>query len=435
MAGFQQWAGGIAPGGMRRVLKAVIVVALVAAGPAAAQAADYAPVTTPGPKLSVPEKELAAALKCSDGVDGTASREPVLMVPGTTLNPDVNFEWNWLRALGAQHIPHCTVRSPDDAMADIQVNGEYIVYAIREMHHRTGQKVQIVGFSQGGMAPRWALRFWPDTRTLVDDLVGLSPSNHGTDDATNICAAGGCAPAIWQQTPNSDFMAALNSIQETFGGVDYTSAYTRDDEVVVPNQDAETGSSSLRTGDGARANIAAQDICPGHYVEHLGMGSYDAVAYAIAMDALTHPGPADPARVDRAACSQLAQPGVDNSTFATDYANYTAYVARVLATYPHVPEEPPLACYATASCPVAPATTRHCVRSSAVTLRLRTLRGHHLERVRIKADGKRLRVRRRHGRFVARIHLRRGLTVVRISARARSGRKLGAVRRYRRCAG
>jgi hypothetical protein len=284
------------------------------------------------------------------------------------------------------------------------------------------------------MAPRWALRFWPDTRALVDDLVGLSPSNHGTDDATTICAAGGCAPAIWQQTPDSNFLAALNSVQETFAGVDYTSAYTRDDEVVIPNQDAETGSSSLRTGDGTLANIAAQDICPGHYVEHLGMGSYDAVAYAIAMDALTHPGPADPARIDRSACSQLAQPGVDDSTFATDYANYTTYVARVLATYPHVSEEPPLACYATATCLAAPAASGHCVRRSVVTLQLRTLHGRHLAGVRIRANGKRLQVRRRHGRFVARIPLRRRLTVVRISARTRSGRKLRAVRRYRRCA-
>ena len=30
------------------------------------------------------------------------------------------------------------------------------------------------------MIPRWALRFWPDTRVMVDHVVGLSPSNHGT---------------------------------------------------------------------------------------------------------------------------------------------------------------------------------------------------------------------------------------------------------------
>jgi hypothetical protein len=391
-------------------------------------------VEKPGPKLSVPDADLAAALKCSNGVDRTAVRQPVLMVPGTTLNPEVNFGWNWLRALSADGIPYCALRSPDDAMADIQVNGEYIVYAIREMHRRTGRKVQIVGFSQGGMAPRWALRFWPDTRDLVDDLVGLSPSNHGTDDATTICAAGGCAPAIWQQKPDSRFMAALNSAQETFAGISYTSAYTRFDEVVVPNQAPETGSSSLRTGDGDRANIAIQDVCPGHYVEHLGMGSYDAVAYAIAIDALTHPGPADPARIDSAVCSQLAQPGVDSSTFATDYANYLAYVARVLATYPHVPDEPPLACYVTDACRAAPAASTGCARRSVVILRLRSLGGRRLMRVRIKVNGKRLHVRRRHGRFVVRIHLRGRTTRVHIRARTKHGDKVRAVRRYVRCA-
>jgi Lipase (class 2) len=238
-------------------------------------------------------------------------------------------------------------------MSDIQVAGEYVVYALREMSRFEGRdaarKVQVIGFSQGGMVPRWALRFWPDTRKLVDDDVGLDASNHGTLTAEAACL-GGCAPAIWQQRTNSAFVAALNSYQETFPGISYTEIYSQNDEIVVPNLN-EQGSSSVHTGGGTIANIAVQEICPGHVADHLAMGSYDPVGYALALDAVTHPGPAQAVRIDRAVCTEAFQPGVNPATFATDFANYATTIATVDATYPHVASEPPLNCYVMASCP------------------------------------------------------------------------------------
>jgi hypothetical protein len=142
------------------------------------------------------------------------------------------------------------------------------------------------------MVPRWALRFWPDTRSMVDDLVGLSPSNHGTLDAIPACAQS-CAPAFWQQRSNAAFIAALNSAQETFPGISYTSIYTDTDEVVVPNF-GPAASSSLSGGGGAVTNVAIQSVCPNDLTEHLGIGIYDNTAYLLALDALSHPGPADP---------------------------------------------------------------------------------------------------------------------------------------------
>ncbi len=267
----------------------------------------------------------------------------------TAISPEENFSWNWFPALSAGGIPYCSVRSPGDTMADIQINGEYIVYAIRQMHRRTHRKVQIVGHSQGGMVPRWALRFWPGTRKLVDDVIGLAPSNHGTLAARALCNVGGCAPAIWQQRDDSQFTAALNSRRETFKGIDYTVAYTRLDEVVIPNGDAETGSAALHTGKGRIANVATQDLCPLNVAEHLAAGTYDPVAYAIAMDALTHRGPANPDRIDPAVCTQTLMPGVNPATFAADFGSAGGYLANVLVTYPHVPEEPLLKAYVTAA--------------------------------------------------------------------------------------
>jgi len=162
--------------------------------------------------------------------------------------------------------------------------------------------------------------------------------------------ASGCAPAIWQQRTNSAFIAALNSYQETFPGISYTEIYSQNDEIVVPNLD-EQGSSSVHNGGGTIANIAVQEVCPGHVADHLAMGSYDAVGYALALDAISHPGAAEAARINRAVCLEPFQPGVNPATFATDFANYTNMIATTDATYPHIESEPPLKCYVTASCP------------------------------------------------------------------------------------
>ena len=275
----------------RRTLRAALVAAAVLALVPAAASAAYAPPSRPGPALSVPAAKLAASLSCVGTLRG-ASHAPVLLVPGTSLNPATDYGYGWEPALRKLGWPYCAVTLPGNAMGDIQIAGEYVVNAIRTMHAAYEGRIDIVGHSQGGMVPRWALRFWPDTRAMVDDLVGLSPSNHGTLDAIPVCAAS-CAPAFWQQRSNAAFIAALNSAQETFPGISYTDIYTNTDEVVVPNF-GPAASSSLSGGGGAIANIAIQSVCPADVTEHLGVGIYDNTAYQLALDALTHPGPGRP---------------------------------------------------------------------------------------------------------------------------------------------
>lgn len=184
---------------------------------------------------------------------------------------------------------------------------------------------------------------------MVDDLVGVSPSNHGTLDAIPACAQS-CAPAFWQQRSDAAFIAALNSAQETFPGVSYTNIHTNTDEVVVPNF-GPAASSSLAGGGGAITNVAIQSVCPADVTEHIGIGIYDNTAYELALDALTHPGPANPTRVAPAACLSPFMPGIDPSTFAADYAQTLASVASTVAASPRTTSEPPLACYVTATCP------------------------------------------------------------------------------------
>jgi triacylglycerol esterase/lipase EstA (alpha/beta hydrolase family) len=341
------------------VALAVVLLSLVTVGAASAASGKYAPLNRPGPKLSVPAGTLQRALDCSTGV-AHAGRNPILLVPGTTLDPRPNYSWNYERAFAALHWPYCTVTLPYHATGDVQVAGEYIVHALRAMAKTSHRKVDVLGYSQGGMVPRWALRFWPDTRKLVNDMVGLDPSNHGTLDAEIACHLQ-CPPAFWQQATGSHFDAALNSRAETFAGIDYTVIYSRTDQVVVPNLDA-SGSSSLHTGKGRIVNVAVQQICPADASDHLAMGTYDPVGYALAVDAFTHSGPASPARISSSVCTHPFQPGVNPLTFPVDYAGYTAAIAQGAAQAPETATEPPLRCYVFASCRARGGAQRHPAR-------------------------------------------------------------------------
>ncbi|BBG05500.1 MULTISPECIES: lipase family alpha/beta hydrolase [Pseudonocardia] len=306
----------------------------------------FAPVDRPGPELSVPEAELDAAVRCTADAAG-ADRNVVLFVPGTTQTPEVNFGFNWFPALDALDRPYCSVTLPNNAMTDTQTASEYVVHAIRHVHEISGHRVDVVGHSQGGTEPRFALRFWPDLREMVDDYIALGSTNHGSIviNAALCTPATGCAEALWQQTLNSHYTQAINSYQETFAGISYTQIYTRTDEFVQPNLD-DSGTTSLRGGDGEITNVALQDVCPADVAsEHLAVGTYSPVAYALAMDAIDHDGPADPGRVDRSVCTELFMPGVDPLTFPADYAAVATLIAEQLALAPKVGSEPALRPY------------------------------------------------------------------------------------------
>lgn len=89
----------------------------------------------------------------------------------------------------------------------------------------------------------------------------------------------------------------------------YTNVYSGTDEIVFVAGGAPDPWTAASALDGAR-NIRVQDLCPGRPVEHVQL-SYDAEVHAIVLDALKHPGPADPARVGGGACTRVTMPGVD----------------------------------------------------------------------------------------------------------------------------
>ena len=332
---------------MKRTLGLIAAIGAALLLPATASAITYAPVDHPGSPLSVPQSDLNASLLCTGNL-AAPGPGPVLLVPGTGSNPPHNFGWNWEPALNKLGIPWCAVTLPDNALDDIQVAGEYVVNGIRTMYAAAGRRIAVMGHSQGGMVPRWALRFWPDTRAMVDDQIGFAPSNHGTVDADPACSFP-CPAAFWQQRDSAEFIKALNSYQETFPGISYTEIYTHSDQIVVPNSDSN-GSSSLHGGGGQITNVAIQEICPLDLSEHVSVGTVDNVAYALAIDALDHSGPADPSRIPSSVCSQYFMPGVNQATVLADMTSLDTDLVANIASAKRVPAEPPLKCYVTATC-------------------------------------------------------------------------------------
>jgi len=152
-------------------------------------------------------------------------------------------------------------------------------------------KVHLVGHSQGGMMPRYYIKNLGG-EPFVEDLVGLAPSNHGTETSGGEGWAGWgteeWCTACEQQAAGSDFLTALNDPDETPGDVDYTQVVTTHDEVVVPY------TSGFLTDGAQSVNITLQDRCPGEPTEHLGIPmSTQAIAWVL--DAFGRSGPADPA--------------------------------------------------------------------------------------------------------------------------------------------
>lgn len=212
--------------------------------------------------------------------------------------------------------------------------------SVREIHRRSGRRVSLVGHSQGADEIRWAVRWWPDVRSDVDDLVTIEGADRADGVASAECTLGRCYPAAWQFRPGAMFMDALNRVP-TPPGPSYTTIRSLTDVGVQP---AWPESAAVGSIDGA-TNILVQDICPGRVVDHA-ESLVDAAEVAVALDALAHPGPADPARIDRAVCGQVLAAGIDPGRAALSVATVCADALTRTRLGPTTDREPQLRPYA-----------------------------------------------------------------------------------------
>jgi triacylglycerol lipase len=279
-------------------LAAALLAAVLVGGPPVGAVGPEAPS---GPALTQPNEQLRSATDCQPRAELRAARHVVLLVHGTGEKKEETWSWSYQPALRADGFATCSVQLPDHALGDFTVSAEYVVAAIRKASGLAGGQVAVVGYSQGGMLPVWALKFWPGLADKVTDVVGLGAPLHGTALADEDCAPGQCAPLAWQLRRESNHIAALRAAPLP-AGVDVTSVSTQYDEIVRPQPEA-----SQMPG---ATHVLLQDVCAQDPSEH-GLILGDPVAYALVLDALTHDGRADPDRLPADICQQYFIPNGD----------------------------------------------------------------------------------------------------------------------------
>ncbi|GGM38840.1 lipase [Longimycelium tulufanense] len=154
------------------------------------------------------------------------------------------------------------------------------------------KKLDVVGYSQGGMSPRyWIKNLGGDKK--IGRLIGLSPSNYGTESSKSLGTLrlisavndvlGVDCPACDEQEADSAFLADLNAGGDTIPDVEYTVIQTRYDDVVTPHTNA-----FLKPAPNVR-NILVQDVCGQDLTDHVGI-PYDPITQQLVLNAL---GPAN----------------------------------------------------------------------------------------------------------------------------------------------
>ncbi|MES4892059.1 alpha/beta fold hydrolase [Streptomyces sp. NPDC096012] len=174
-------------------------------------------------------------------------------------------------------------------------------YVDRVLAATGAAKADLVGHSQGGMMPRYYLKFLGGA-AKVNALVGIAPDNHGTDldgfanllpyfpGAEDLIKA--TTPGLADQLRGSAFLTKLNAGGDTVPGVHYTVIATQHDEVVTPWRTQYLNGSDVH-------NVLLQDLCPLDLSEHVAIGLIDRIAFHEVANAL------DPAHATATTCASV----------------------------------------------------------------------------------------------------------------------------------
>jgi triacylglycerol lipase len=216
----------------------------------------------------------------------TAARpDPVLLLHGTFSNAYAT--WSYLApALAAAG--YCVYAlnyggasdNPSKGTGDIRESAKELgAFADRVLASTEASKVDIVGYSEGGLLARWYLRFGggadpaDPARNKVARLMTLGGTNHGTtvSGLAYLSAlmrglgetADDANMAARQQEIGSSLVRQLEAGGDTEPGIAYTAIATRYDIVSTPYR-----ATFLKAGPGATVdNITLQDGCA---IDHIG---------------------------------------------------------------------------------------------------------------------------------------------------------------------
>ncbi|MFE1309916.1 esterase/lipase family protein [Streptomyces sp. NPDC058755] len=275
-----------------RPLAALLLTAAVAVVPAAtAHAADAAPSSgwnnySCKPSADHPRPVILVHGTLGNSIDNWLSLAPYLKTRGYCV---YSLDYGQLPGVPLFY-----------GLGPIDKSAEQLSAFVDKVLSATGAaKADLVGHSQGGMMPRYYLKFLGGS-AKVNSLVGLAPDNHGTDlyGLTNLLPyfpgaedlIKATTPGLADQIAGSAFLTKLNAGGDTVPGVHYTVIATKYDEVATPWRDQYLSGSDVH-------NVLLQDMCPLDLSEHVAIGLFDRIAFHEVANAL------DPAHAKATTCA------------------------------------------------------------------------------------------------------------------------------------
>ncbi|AKJ14108.1 lipase [Streptomyces incarnatus] len=274
-----------------RPLAALLLTAAVATVPAATAAADTAPSSgwndwSCKPSAEHPRPVVLVHGTLGNSVDNWLSLAPYLKDRGYCV---YSLDYGQLTGVPLFY-----------GLGPIDKSAEQLSAFVDKVLAATGAaKADLVGHSQGGVMPRYYLKFLGGA-AKVNALVGLAPDNHGASlsgltnllpyfpGASDLIKA--TTPGLADQIPGSAFLAKLNGDGDTVPGVHYTVIATKYDEVATPWQNDYLSGSDVH-------NVLLQDLCPLDLSEHVAIGLFDRIAFHEVANAL------DPAHATDTTCA------------------------------------------------------------------------------------------------------------------------------------
>jgi triacylglycerol esterase/lipase EstA (alpha/beta hydrolase family) len=233
---------------------------------------------------------------------------PIILLNGTTTTQGINW------SVGAPVLANAGYKVytfnygnvgddpnyPIQATDDIRESAKQLAAEVDKVLEETqAPKVILIGHSQGGgILPAYYINNL-DGADKVSQVIGIAPSNHGTDASgliglqalpiigpLLIGLANALGPALEQQSMGNPFQQEVYGNGDTRPGVLYTNIISKNDEIVTPY------TQQLLEGDNV-TNIVLQDRYPWLPAGHLGVVLSPQV-WSVVLDALASNPAANP---------------------------------------------------------------------------------------------------------------------------------------------
>lgn len=282
-------------------------------------------------------------------------KTPVILIPGTFIPAGITYHFSFSKLANfTSNLDPLWVNIPGASLGDAQINAEYVAYAINYISAITASNVAVISWSQGGLDTQWALKYWPSTRSSVQDFVAISPDFHGTILAPVICPGlplPSCTPSVAQQIYTSKYIATLRADDGDSAYVPTTTLFSSFDEIVEPMSGDDASAYLLDARTVGVTNAWVQQVCGistlgGSIFTHEGM-LYNPLSWALAIDAITHEGPGDPSRLDLdKVCSNFLAEGLDLEDLLGTEGLLLLAVANIIGYGSWTAMEPPIKDYA-----------------------------------------------------------------------------------------